>query len=233
MYRWETRILYSQLAADGRLSLSGLLNLFQDIATLHAEEEGDGLGALYAKNRAWLLSRWRVRLGVLPRSAQKVAVLTRAYETRLALNRRAFTLVDDQGRELAAADSLWTLVDTATGAPANAAQVVAPYLTPGEAPDLGDLPRKVVLPRDAVPAAPFTVTDDLLDTNGHVNNVRSVGLAASYLPRDFAFSALAVDYQLPLLPGQQVTPLCARTEQDFFVALTVEGRTCVCALFRR
>ena len=84
-----------------------------------------------------------------------------------------------------------------------------------------------------MPAAPFTVTDDLLDTNDHVNNVRSVGLAASYLPRDFAFSALAVDYQLPLLPGQQVTPLCARTEQDFFVALTVEGRTCVCALFRR
>ena len=154
MYRWETRILYSQLAADGRLSLSGLLNLFQDIATLHAEEEGDGLDALYAKNRAWLLSRWRVRLGDLPRSAQKVAVLTRAYETRLALNRRAFTLVDDQGRELAAADSLWTLVDTATGAPANAAQVVAPYFTPGEAPIWAICPARWCCPGTLCPPRP-------------------------------------------------------------------------------
>ena len=44
---------------------------------------------------------------------------------------------------LAAADSLWTLIDTKTGGPVNAADIVAPYLTPGDGPELGDLPRKV------------------------------------------------------------------------------------------
>lgn len=76
MYAWDTRILYSQLGPDGRLSLAGLLDLFQDIATLHAHDFGSGLDVMTENGRAWLLSRWRVRLGDLPRSAARVQVRT-------------------------------------------------------------------------------------------------------------------------------------------------------------
>ena len=48
MYTWNTRVLYSQLAPNGRLSLIALLDLFQDVATLHAEDAGDGLLVIYA-----------------------------------------------------------------------------------------------------------------------------------------------------------------------------------------
>ena len=233
MYAWDTRILYSQLGPDGRLSLPGLLDLFQDIATLHAEDFGSGLDTMTAGGRAWLLSRWRVRLGQLPRSAARVQVCTQAYESRRALNRRWFSLRDEQGAELAVADSLWTLVDIQTGAPTPASQVVERYLEPGEGPDLGELPRKVQIPVDAAPAAVFSITDDLLDTNHHVNNVRSVALAMRFLPEDTTVSALAVDYQRPLLPGQQVQPLVAHTDRGCVVALTVDGQSCVCVEFIR
>ena len=233
MYAWDTRILYSQLGPDGRLSLAGLLDLFQDIATLHAHDFGSGLDVMTENGRAWLLSRWRVRLGDLPRSAARVQVRTQAYESRRALNRRWFSLHDEQGKELACADSLWTLVDIATGAPTSAAQVVERYLEPGEGPDLGDLPRKVQVPQGAAPGEAFSITDDLLDTNHHVNNVRSVALALRFLPEDVTFSALAVDYQRPLLPGQQVQPLVTSTDRGCVVVLTVDGQTCVTAEFIR
>jgi len=233
MYTWDTRILYSQLGPDGRLSLTGLLDLFQDIATLHAHEMGSGLEYLYSIDRAWIMSRWRVRLGNLPRCGDDVTVRTRAYECRRALNRRAFALVDGDGQVLAQADSLWTLIDTKTGGPVNAADIVQPYLTPGEGPELGDLPRKVQLPEDAVAGQPFAITADLLDTNHHVNNVRSVALAMRFLPQDFAFTALAVDYHHPLLPHTVVTPLLAPTPRGFAVALTAGGQACVSAEFIR
>ena len=233
MYAWDTRILYSQLGPDGRLSLPGLLDLFQDIATLHAEDFGSGLDTMTAGGRAWLLSRWRVRLGQLPRSAARVQVCTQAYESRRALNRRWVSLRAEQGAELAVADSLWPLVDIQTGAPTPASQVVERYLEPGEGPDLGELPRKVQIPVDAAPAAVFSITDDLLDTNHHVNNVRSVALAMRFLPEDTTVSALAVDYQRPLLPGQQVQPLVAHTDRGCVVALTVDGQSCVCVEFIR
>ena len=227
MYTWNTRDLYSQLAPSGRLSLTALLDLFQDVATLHAEDAGDGLDQRTASHTAWLLSRWRVRLGDLPRSAAHIQVTTQAYECRMALNRRCYALLDAEGRELAVGDSLWTLVNTDTGAPTNASQVVKPYLEPGKGPDMSALPRRLQLPAQCTAAAAFPVTDDLLDTNQHVNNVRSVALAMRYLPADFAFSALAVDYSRPLLPGQMVTPLLAHTDRGFHVSLTVEGQLCV------
>ena len=231
MYAWDTRILYSQLGPDGRLSLTGLLDLFQDIATLHAEDFGSGLDTLTAGGRAWLLSRWRIRLGQLPRSAASVQVRTQAYESRMSLNRRWFSLHDEAGAQLAVADSLWTLADRTTGSPVNAMQEVQPYLEPGDGPQLGDLPRRVAIPADAVSGTPFAITDDLLDTNHHVNNVQSVRLAMRFLPGDMTVSALAVDYHRPLLPGAVVTPLCAPTEKGFSVTLCVDGQTCVCAEF--
>ena len=233
MYTWDTRVLYSQLGPEGRLSLPALLDLFQDIATLHAEDFGCGLDTMIANHRAWLLSRWRVRLGTLPRSAQRVQVCTQAYESRLALNRRCFFLRDEAGETLATGDSLWTLVDSQTGTPISAATVVEPYLEPGKGPDLGDLPRRVAAPKDVLPGADFAITDDLLDTNHHVNNVRSVSLALRFVPADVAFSALAVDYHRPLLPGQMVTPRTASTQNGFAVALCVGDQICVSAEFIR
>lgn len=233
MFVWNTRIMYSQLGADCTLSLPALLDLFQDIATLHAHEMGSGLEYLYSIDRAWIMSRWRVRLGALPRCGDTVAVRTRAYECRRALNRRAFELVDRDGAVLAQADSLWTLIDTKTGGPVNAADIVSPYLTPGEGPELGDLPRKVQLPEGASEGPCFSITPDLLDTNHHVNNVRSVALAMRFLPEGFVFTALAVDYHQPLLPDAVVTPLCAPTARGYAVILTAGGQACVSAEFIR
>ncbi len=233
MYTWDTRILYSQLGPDGSLSLTGLLDLFQDIATLHAEDFGCGLDRMSENGRAWLLSRWRIRLGQLPRSAARIQVRTQAYESRMSLNRRWFSLHDEAGTQLAVADSLWTLADRTTGSPVNAMQEVQPYLEPSDGPQLGDLPRRVAIPADAVSGTPFSITDDLLDTNHHVNNVRSVSLALRFVPADFAFSALAVDYHRPLLPGQVVTPRTAPTQNGFAVALCVGDQICVSAEFIR
>ncbi len=233
MYRWETRALYSQLAANGAMSVPALLDLFQDIATLHAHEHGFGLEQLYALERAWIMSRWRVRLGDLPRSCDPITVVTRAYECRRALNRRDFALEAPDGSVLALADSLWTLIDTRTGAPVDASDIVASYLTPGKSPDLGDLPRKVQLPKEARELPAFFITPDLLDTNRHVNNVRSVALAMGCLPRDASFTALAVDYHHPLLPDARVQPLLAATERGYTVALTAGGQVCVSAEFIR
>ena len=79
----------------------------------------------------------------------------------------------------------------------------------------------------------FSITSDLLDTNRHVNNVRSVALAMRFLPEDVSFSALAADYHHPLLPHDQVTPLLASTGRGFAVVLRAGGRDCVSVEFIR
>lgn len=231
MYCWNTKILYSALGVNGTLSVAGLLNLFQDTAILHSEDRGRGRDWVASQGCAWILSRWRVRLGDMPRCGQPVRLETRAYHYRRALCRRSFSLEDGEGRTLALADTLWTLIDISTGAPTDAGGVVAPLLTDEPAPDLGDLPKKVRLPENLSPGEPFPVTRDLLDANHHVNNVRSVELAMRGLPPEASLSALAVDYHLPLLPGQIVSPAFGPAGDSLAASLSAEGQLCVSAQF--
>ena len=219
MFVWNTKIMYSQLGRNCALSLPALLDLFQDIATLHAHEMGSGLEYLYSIDRAWIMSRWRVRLGNLPRCGDDVTVRTRAYECRRALNRRAFALVDGDGQVLAQADSLWTLIDTKTGGPVNAADIVQPYLTPGEGPELGDLPRKVQLPEDAVAGQPFAITADLLDTNHHVNNGQYVRIALDSLNKDCRIRQLRAEYKKQSYLNDVLTPYVSASEDGIYVVV--------------
>lgn len=231
MYIWDTTVLYSQLGVQGTLSPAGLLHLFQDIAILHSHARGCGRDWVAAQGCAWILSRWRVGLGEMPRCDQPVRVTTQAYSCRHALCRRAFSLEDENGRRLALADSLWTLVDISTGAPTDASRVVAPMLTPGEPPQLEGLPKKVRLPESLTPAASFPVTTDLLDANRHVNNIRSAQLAMRPLPMEARLSAMAIDYHQALLPGQTVELDYAPFDGGIFSRLRSEGQLCLSAQF--
>ncbi len=231
MYIWDTTVLYSQLGVQGALSPAGLLHLFQDVAIRHSHDRGCGRDWVTAQGCAWILSRWRVHLGKMPRCDQPVRVKTWAYSCRHALCRRAFSLEDGQGLQLASADSLWTLVNIATSAPTDATRVVAPLLTPGDPPQLGKLPKKVRLPESLTRDSSFPVTTDLLDANRHVNNVCSAQLAMRPLPLDFQLSAMAIDYHQALLPGQAIELEYAPFDQGMFSLLRSEGQPCLSAQF--
>lgn len=233
MFTWDTVVRYSQVGPEGVLSPIAVLDLFQDIATMHARQFGLGPLELTARERAWVLSRWRVRLEKLPGCGQAVRVGTRAYDCRRALCRRAFSLTDAHGHPLAAGDSLWTLIDLRTGRPADAREAVAPYLEVGPADAPTGLPHKVQPPRTPVALESVTATRDLLDANRHVNNVRSAALAMGRLPEGAAFSGIAVDYHQPILAGQRVEPLLAEEDTGWSVALTVGGVLCVSTEFVR
>lgn len=234
MYTIQTRVGYSQLSPEGRLSLTALLDLFQDCATLHGEDNGLGLSVLEGRGLAWLLSRWRLRLNApLPVIGQRIAVETRAVSCRLSLLTRRFALKDESGQALAEAEALWVLTDKTLQKPVSALAACQPYLEPADVPPLSGLPRKVQPAAASVGEAPFLITADLLDTNRHCNNVRSAGLCARYVPEGFSYSAFAADYHLPLLPRMEIEPSLSIEPDKVTVALHADGALCMIAVFLR
>ena len=59
-YSFNSRVRYSETGEDGRLTLPGVLNYFQDCSTFHAESIGLGGNVLKNRDRAWVLSSWQV-----------------------------------------------------------------------------------------------------------------------------------------------------------------------------
>ena len=72
---YET-VRYSQTDGKLRLTVPALLDYFQDVATLQAEEAGVSAAALAKRNLAWFLISWNVEITRLPAHAEKVIVGT-------------------------------------------------------------------------------------------------------------------------------------------------------------
>ena len=106
MYTTKARVSYSQLAPDCRLSLTALLDLFQDCGAFQAEDAGLGLSVLDARGQGWLLSRWRVRLlAPLPKIGSTVTVSTQVYSCRISMAHRHYWLRSEDGALLAEGDA--------------------------------------------------------------------------------------------------------------------------------
>ena len=63
MYRLDSRIRYSETDEEGFLTMTGIINYFQDCSTFQSEDCGAGLEFLKNEHRAWLVSSWRIIAG--------------------------------------------------------------------------------------------------------------------------------------------------------------------------
>lgn len=233
MYTTKARVSYSRLAPDCRLSLTALLDLFQDCGTFQAEDAGLGLSVLDARGQGWLLSRWRIRLlAPLPKIGSTVTVGTQVYSCRISMAHRHYWLRSEDGALLAEGDALWVLFDKASQKPVPAASGCQDYLEPAELAPPEGLPRRLS-PAEGPEMPAFPVTAEMLDTNRHCNNVRAIGLCARYLPEGFSFSGFAADYHRQLPAGAPVTPRVSVAENGVTVTLSVDNAVCITAAFLR
>ena len=53
-YEFNSRIRYSELDEDGKLSVNGLVNYFQDVSTFQSEKLGVGVEYLKKRRQAWI-----------------------------------------------------------------------------------------------------------------------------------------------------------------------------------
>lgn len=65
MYSFDSRVRYSEVDEDRKLSLTGVINYMQDCSTFQSEDLNMGIDYLTEKHRAWLLSSWQIIGGPL------------------------------------------------------------------------------------------------------------------------------------------------------------------------
>ena len=66
MYTFESRVRYSETDESGRLSVTGIMNYFQDCSTFQSEDLHMGLSHLERVRRAWWLNSWQIVVSRYP-----------------------------------------------------------------------------------------------------------------------------------------------------------------------
>lgn len=234
MYTFESRVRYSELDAEGKLSIGSVVDYFQDCSTFQSESLGVGLEYLKQLGMVWVMSYWQIVIGEYPGLGDEILVGTYPYEFKSFMGFRNFLMQDASGRRIIWANSVWTLMDMAKGRPARPTEEMLAAYQMEPKLEMEYEPRKIQLPDQLVSQAAFRVGKQHLDSNHHVNNGQYIYMAQEYVPEDFAIGQLRAEYKKSALLGDLIEPrVCMQKDQISVSLEDGEGHPFAVVEFRR
>lgn len=223
MYTFNGRVRYSEVGADGELTLEALMDYFQDCATFHSEEVGFGVEYLMKEKKGWVLLSWQIEIKRYPKFGEKIAVSTKAYDFKRSFGYRNLMMQDENGEYVALANSVWLYMDLEKMMPDRVEQAQVDAYTLEEKFSMDYPPTKIKLPEVVVEEGkPIVIGSHQIDTNGHVNNVEYLRMACEAVgkvPKTHNFRA---EYKKSAMLGDTVYPKIYREATKETVALCTE-----------
>ena len=187
MYIFTSRIRYSETDAAGRLTPEKLIDYFQDCSTFQSEDSDIGVKRLLSCDLAWIIVYWRVEIYRMPSLGEEVRIGTLPYEMKGGVGLRNFLMETTDGERLAAANSVWTLVNTQTKHPVRIPADILEKYPLEKKLDMKYDSRKIRLP----------------DFPGTSKSTITAGL----LPADQETDVLRIEYRRQAVLGDRITPV--------------------------
>ena len=223
MYTWDSRVRFSEIGEDKRLTLDGILNYFQDSSTFHSEDIGNGMEVVESLHRVWVLSSWQIVVNEYPKIGERIKLGTWPYDFNRFLGGRNFIMYGADGRVLAYANSLWTYLNSENGRPARVDDRILELYTLEPKYEMEYADRKITLPEEMTAQNAFPVEVYHLDTNHHVNNGQYVKMAGAYLPQGFEIAQMRAEYKKSALLGDMIYPKVSVEADKVVVSLDDEA----------
>lgn len=220
MYSFTSNIRFSEVDLHRNLSLSSIVNYFQDCSTFQSESVGKGFDYLASQNRVWLMSAWQIVIHKLPKFGEHIRIGTWAYDFKSMYGYRNFVIQDaETGETKIAANSIWVYADTRTGRPVKVLpENISGYVTEAPYPmEYAD--RKIAIPDELEPLTSFPVTQSQIDYNRHVNNGQYIRMAEAYLPDDFTVGEFRADYRKSAVENDTIYPQRSLTDDTCTIVL--------------
>lgn len=220
MYSFKSRVRYSELGSDNKMTLPSIINYFQDCSTFQSEDLGIGMDYVYSNNHAWILSSWQIVVNKYPGLGEYITTSTWPYDFKGIYGYRNFLMKNDQEDILAYANSIWVYINIETGLPTRVTNDIVKAYDTKDKLDMNYSPRKIPVPKDLEVLEPFPVGQSNLDTNMHVNNGQYVLMGQEFLPEGFTVRQMRADYRQAAKLGDIIVPKVAKIDDSYIVVLS-------------
>ena len=212
----KIKLYSSYFDMNDRLSPKSILNIFQDVASIHGEEIGVGFVPMLEKNLYWVLSRIKFDILKMPETNQTVVVETWPHEKGRIDFDRDMKIYSEDGEVLIVATSKWCVIDTVK----RVLQRTDNVTYNGEC--LPDKNYEDKFAKIAVPEGEFEHKFDYvvgfsdLDHNKHMNNTNYANLVASAIDNK-EFNHFEINFLHECLLGDTISVSCVKTENGEIV----------------
>lgn len=225
MYKFESRVRYSELDEKGYLAVPKIIDYFQDCSNMQSDLLGVGRAYLAEKQLAWVLSFWQIVIDRRPAQGELIKAGTFPYDFKSFMGLRNFMLEDEAGNMLVRANSVWTLLDMKSGRPARAAEELTSQYSLEERLPMDYADRKVRIPDEGELLEPVKVTREYIDTNHHMNNAKYILVAMNYIPCHLEVKEIRIEYRQQAFLGDELFPFVASIEGGLAISLrSAEGK---------
>ena len=154
-----------------------------------------------------------------PEIGDRVTVGTQPYEFKGFIGFRNFLMEDSAGNRIAAANSVWTLLDLKAGKPVRPPQEMLDGYQTAPKMEMEYLPRKITVPDGGEEKQEFVITRHYLDTNHHVNNGQYVKMALEYPEEGFEIRRLRAEYKKQAYLNDVFYPVVYKQAEIYTVSL--------------
>lgn len=224
MYQFDSRVRYSEVNSEKKLTLPALLDYLQDCCTFQSEQLGVGVDYLLQEQVAWVLSSWEVEILRSPELGEHISVKTWPYYFKGFYGYRNFLVEDANGEALAKANSVWVFMDTCRMRPTRISETITNIYKKelGEALAGNWNERKIDVPEGGEKKEPVQVARFHIDTNHHMNNEKYIQVAEEYLPVGYKVNRLRAEYKKAAVLGDILYPTVVEKDGQITVSLADE-----------
>lgn len=218
MFCKEYTFRYSDIDYKEEIKISTIIDILQDISILHSGEEGCPRDKLVSMSIAWLLLCWRIKfLNPLDKN-KSITVNTGIMNIKKYEASRSYEIIQD-GELKIIATAVWFTANFKKMKVIRAPEEIYSSYKCINEKDNGLEFIKLRARNDLLKVAEFEVRQSDIDTNNHMNNVKSVEAALDYLPRDMKISELMVTYRKSLYVNEKIQVFTEFNENGGFIQL--------------
>lgn len=210
-----------------RIRISDLFRILQEIAGNAAASWHATGPELKEKGLMWVVIRYELTLERALHPGESIRISTWASPVRHRMSQRNYLLFDEEGLPLGCAAGIWAVADRETRAMAEpeGRGIVFQTEKTGLEPPRPSAPEKIATDREFR----FTVSDQVLDINDHMNNTRYFDVAEDCLGSDaegLALKRVRAAFLSEARAGDELLISRGRSGSCFYFSGTKNGDHC-------
>ena len=233
----QMRTMPSMCDQDSLMSIPAILDMFQDVAGIHADSVGIGALELEEKGLFWIVSKLRLRVNRRPLVEEILDAVTWIQPAERATCERDWAIYKD-GETLAYVRSIWAALKRENFRPAPMADFYPDADFELAPPDDEPFTRMKKNFEGATPVGEYRIRSVDIDRGGHMNNVNYVramlGCFTCEEIRAMDIHELDMQFLLQCYEGDTIR-FVKRPSEDGIMevgALNEEGKVCFMAAIK-
>lgn len=218
MYKKEYFFRYSDIDCCEKIKISTIIDILQDISILHSANAGYPRDTLVSMSIAWLLLGWRIKFISPIDKNLPIEVSTGIMSVQKFEAQRKYE-IHQNGECKVIATAVWFTVNLKEMKIIRPPEEIYMSYENITEPDNRLVFTRLRPKKLKNSIGSFNVERRDIDTNKHMNNVRSVEAALDFLPESVDIKELWVTYRRSLHANENIGVFAEQSDKKYFIEL--------------